>query len=135
MRFCVNTFNSLHLCEYLRMFWDMENCQDFLYESDTVEHREIRFLFCVLDFWKINVNICKENKIEFPNMDTIIWESTLREFNYFDDKSQCLPNLSEIIDLHRLHSNKKRNKNYEVYHGLQENREKVSFLQRNSSSC
>ena len=113
----------------------MENCQDFLYESDTVEYRELRFLFCVLDFWKINVNICKENKIEFPNMETIIWESTLREFNYFDDKSQCLPNLSEIIDLHRLHSNKKRNKNYEVHHGLQENREKVSFLQGDSSSC
>jgi len=113
----------------------MGNCQDFLYESDTVEYEELRFLFCVLDFWKINVNICKENKIEFPNMETIIWESTLREFNYFDDKSQCLPNLSEIIDLHRLHSYKKRNKNNEVYYGLQKNREEISFLQGDSSSC
>jgi len=113
----------------------MENCQDFLYESDTVEHRELRFLFCVLDFWEINLKICKENNIEFPNMESIIWESTLREFGYFDDKSQCLPNLSEIINLHRLHSYRKRNKDNEVYYRIPKDREEITLLQGDSSPC
>lgn len=110
----------------------MENCQNFLYESDTAEHRELRFLFCVLDFWEINLKICKENNIEFPNMESIIWENTLREFGYIGNKKQNLPSLSEVIDIHRLHTNRQRNKNNKVHIVLPKDREEVSFLQRDS---
>lgn len=93
----------------------MENYHNFFYKIDTVEYRELRFLFCLLDVWKKYNYICKENKIEFPDMETIIWKNVLNEYGYFNNKSKNMPNLSEIIDLQRLHTDSKRKNNNEIH--------------------
>lgn len=117
------------------MFYSMENFKDFLYKSDS-DYREQRFLLCALDTWKRYLSICNENDIVFPDIEYIIWETTLREYSLIGNEViREVSNLSKTIVLDRLQSNKNRKKDNEIYPKVSENREEVTFLQGDSSSC
>ena len=114
----------------------MDNCQDFLYKSDSAEYREQRFLLCALDTWKKYVSICNENNIVFPNMEVIIWETTLREYGLIGNEViRGMSNLSKTIVLDKLQSDKNRKKDNEIYLTVPKDREEITLLQRDSSSC
>tara|TARA_R110002050_G_scaffold68905_1_gene149260 strand:+ start:973 stop:1317 length:345 start_codon:yes stop_codon:yes gene_type:complete len=114
----------------------MGNCQNFLYKSDSAKYREQRFLLCVLDTWKNYVYICKENGVVFHNMKVIIWETTLREYGLIGTEViRGMSDLSKTIVLDRLQSNKNREKDNEIYLTVPKDREEITFLQRDSSSC
>lgn len=117
------------------MFYRMENCKDFLYESDKFEHREIRFLLCALDIWKKYTKICIENNIVFPNMDSIIWESVLRELGLFGKEIKSLPTVSKVISLNDLYANSQRKRDNEFYFDVSKNEKKIALVQGNSIWC
>jgi len=117
------------------MFYSMENFKDFLYKSDS-DYREQRFLLCALDTWKRYLSICNENDIVFPDIEYIIWETTLREYGLIGTEViRGMSDLSKTIVLDRLQSNKNREKDNEIYLTVPKDREEITFLQRDSSSC
>ena len=86
--------------------------KNLLFERDTERYREIRFILCVYDTYKQYIKICKENHIEFWNMENIIWESTLIEYGA---KPKQMPNLQQAKYFNRLFADTIREKDYRLY--------------------
>ena len=49
----------------------------YLFLRDTDKNREIRYVLCVFEAFLQYKKVCKENLLEFTEMDNIIWEGVL----------------------------------------------------------
>ena len=77
----------------------------YLFLRDTDKNREIRYVLCVFEAFLQYKKICKENLLEFTEMDNIIWEGVLLEYG---SKPNEMPNLQQATHLYRLFSDQKR---------------------------
>ena len=84
----------------------------YLFDRDTQKNREIRFILCIYDHYKHYLKICKENDIQFWNMENIIWESTLIEYGA---KPKQMPNLQQAKYFNRLFADTTREEDHRLY--------------------
>lgn len=84
----------------------------YLFDRDTKKNKEIRQVLCIYDQYQHYLKICKENKIEFFDMENTLWEAALLEYG---SESTKMPSLQQVKYYHKLFTNKKGANDFGIY--------------------